>query len=533
MHRWRSGWVRVVIAVIVAAAGFAAGGGAPAPHPTHAQNPCDGLVAPRLQTGAQARVITTYGLSLKNEPRTGAAGAVERRLLPFDTVATVTGGYTCNFGYVWWELQLPDGTTGWAAEGGSAGDYYMEPVTVGLHVFRRAADGATLERYFVTPDARAEPRGTITVAPVEANGGDVWQLVEIDRLRVLLDDARANCPDRLTGTPFADGDVNAALKLPLPPLEYDLYPAPDGQQAVIVRHLHLRVPRCETVIPERVGISRVSLLNADGSEVLLFPFPQHPTVPDSIGNYTISEPGEWGVYLDEVVWSPHSRYIAFTAAYRDNNCAIGRCLRFHVFVSKLETGELFPLGEGRHVGWTAGGEGINVFRLSYEIGGQPKPVLQTMRPNGFDRQDMWLPGGAVYFSAAQFGFGFPWNASGTRVLVANAGEGEVMLFELATRDFTSRVAIPDRMSALNRLAVHLVRSETSYLWATIRGDFALQSVSSGRWEALESTLTPTGIAPRQVRPFADGSSALVEMVDGSAYVLDFVTDRLAPVTFAP
>lgn len=530
MHRWRSMVVRVVI---ILAAGLAAVGGVAPDRAAQAQNPCEGLVVPRLQTGTQARVITTYGLSLKNEPRTGAAGAVERMLMPFDTVATVTGGYTCNFGYVWWELQLPDGTTGWAAEGGSAGDYYLEPVTVGLHVFRRSADNTALERYFVTPEGRAEPRGTIPVAPVEASGGDVWQMVEIDRLRVLLEDARANCPERLAGTPFEGGDVNAALDLPLPPLEYDLYPAPDGQQAVIVRHLHLRVPRCDTVIPERVGISRVSVLDAAGSEMLLFPFPQHPTVPDSIGNYTISEPGEWRVYLDQVVWSPHSRYIAFTAAYYDEDCAIGRCYRFHVFVSKLETGELFPLGEGRHVGWTAGGEGINVFRLSYEIGGQPRPVLQTMRPNGFDRQDIWLPGGAVYLSDAQFPLGFPWNASGTRVLVANAGEREVMLFELATRDFSSRVVLPDKMSALNRLSVHLVRGESGYLWATIRGNFALQDVDSGRWEPLESTLAPTGIAPAQVRPFADGTNALIEMVDGSAYVLDFAADRLTPVQFAP
>ncbi len=172
-----------------------------------AQSPCDGLIEPRLQNGGQARVITTYGLSMKNEPRTGAAGAVEVALLTYDTVVTVTGGYTCNLGYLWWPLQLPDGTSGWAAEGGTAGDYYMEPVTVGLHSFVTRDDGATLDHYWVTPDGAAELRGTISVTPVETTPADSWQLVEVNRLRELLDDARNACPDRLTGTEFEGGDV--------------------------------------------------------------------------------------------------------------------------------------------------------------------------------------------------------------------------------------------------------------------------------------------------------------------------------------
>lgn len=502
------------------------------PRAARAQSPCDGLIAPRLQSGGQARVTTTYGLSMKNEPRTGAAGAVEVTLLSFDTVVTVTGGYTCNLGYVWWPLQLPDGRTGWAAEGGRAGDYYMEPVTVGLHSFIRSEDGFTLAHYFVTPDGTADPRDPIRVPPVETTPGAVWQLIEIDQLRILLEEAQRACPDRLAGTPFEGGDVNAALKLPLPTSEYDFYPAPDGVQVVIVRHLHLRVPRCDTVIPQRVGISTVTVVDTTGATHELFPFPQHGSIPASLDRYDQTEPGEWQVYLDEVVWSPHSKYIAFVAAYRDT-CGDTPCVRFHTYVANLATGELYPLGEGRHVGWTSGGEGINLFRLMFDEGGRRVARLFTMRPNSFDRQEIWLPGGAVYVSDEQVGFGFPWNASGTRVMVANAGEGEVMLFDLPTRDFTSRVIVPDLMPLPNRLAVHIMRSEDTFLWATIRGNFAVQNVNSGRWRALESDLSVTGVAPRRVRPFADGIHALVEMVDGSAYVLDIDADRLVPVRFTP
>lgn len=500
------------------------------PLAVYAQDPCDGVVAPRLQVGQQARVTTTYGLSLKNEPWTGAAGAVEITLLPFDAVATVLDGSRCNYGYRWWQLRLADGTVGWAAEGGSADDYYMEPVIIGLHVFRPNEDRSQIAHYFVTADGRAEPQIGFTIPAVQATPGTTWQLVEVERMNTLLDAARTNCPDRLTGTPFEGVAPENVGQIPLPTDDYDIYPAPDGSQLLLVRHLHLLVPRCDTVIPERVGISRVTVVGLGGGELELFPFPQHGTIPDSTDVYKQSEPGEWNVYLDEVVWSPHSKYVAFVAAYRDQ-CGNNACFRFHVYVANLETGELYPLGEGRHVGWTSGGEGINLFRLMFDAGGQQAARLFTMRPNGWDSQEIWLPGGAEYLSNEQYDFGFPWNASGTRVMVANAGMGEVMLLDVASRDFTSRVVVPDRMPQPNRLAVYIVRGETEFFWATIRGEFAVQNVNSGHWDRLESELASTGVAPVRVRPFATGTAALVEMADGSAYVLNLDTDTLIPVRF--
>ncbi len=55
--------------------------------------------------------------------------------------AGVTEGPTCNFGFVWWKLQLPNGTEGWAAEGGS-GDAIItwSRITVGLHMYIPGAD---------------------------------------------------------------------------------------------------------------------------------------------------------------------------------------------------------------------------------------------------------------------------------------------------------------------------------------------------------------------------------------------------------
>jgi len=48
--------------------------------PARAQSPCDALVAPHLQAGATGRVTSPYGLSLKNQPMTGAAGAISGAL---------------------------------------------------------------------------------------------------------------------------------------------------------------------------------------------------------------------------------------------------------------------------------------------------------------------------------------------------------------------------------------------------------------------------------------------------------------------
>ena len=89
---------------------------------------------------------------------------------------------------------------GWAAEGDSA-DYYLEPVTLGLHMFWRRPDGRAIMHYFVTPDASAEPRASFTVEPLETTPQQAWQQVEIDRLDEALDTLRVDCPtpDRQRG----------------------------------------------------------------------------------------------------------------------------------------------------------------------------------------------------------------------------------------------------------------------------------------------------------------------------------------------
>ncbi len=122
--------------------------------------------------------------------------------------------------------------------------------------------------------------------------------------------------------------------------------------------------------------------------------------------------------------------------------------------------------------------------------------------------------------------------SGTRVMVLNAGGGEVMLFTLGDRSFTPAITIPDRMPPVNRLAVFPIKGGTTLLWTTIRGDFVTQDVQTGEWKNLASTAASTGVPPAHVRGFALGGTALVEMADGTAYILDVDADTLTPVTFS-
>jgi hypothetical protein len=496
--------------------------------PAHAQDPCEGIVAAQLEAGGAGRVQASYGVKLKDQPATSAAGGRDLQLLPFGVVVQVTGGYECNYGYRWWPVTVADGTTGWVAEGDSA-NYFVAPHTIALHTFRIRDEGRQVMRYVVTPDGYAERDITFDVTPVETTIGEAWQPVEIEHLTSALDTLRAECPDRLTSTVWESLDTPDAVEgVTLPPLDYDVYPAPDGDRLLLVRHLTLDVPRCSTVIPETVGISRVSILSTDGTETALFPYPQHGSVPESQDRYTLSAPDRPNVYLDEVAWSPDGQHIAFVAAYLDT-CEGEGCYRFHIFVWNTATGQLYVLGEGRHMGWANGGARLNFFRLIADADGNRLPRLYTTRPDGSDRQEIWLPGGAVYVSSEQTPLGFPWNTSGTRVLVGNAGVEEVMLFNLADRDFTPPVTLPDTMPHVNRLDVHLVRRESTLLWTTIRGEFVTQDVTSGEWTPLESEVASLGVAPIAARPFYDGAHALIDMGNGTAYVLDFQADELAQV----
>jgi hypothetical protein len=101
----------------------------PPPLPTLVPTPVDLLtcpaLAPRLQAGAQGRVIPDSGLNNNVRSRPGLSGTKIGEILS-GGVFTVLSGPICASGFTWWRVNA-DGLIGWTAEGES-GDYFLEPV---------------------------------------------------------------------------------------------------------------------------------------------------------------------------------------------------------------------------------------------------------------------------------------------------------------------------------------------------------------------------------------------------------------------
>ncbi len=119
--------------------------------------PCgdfSGYLAPRLQTGNAARILTT-ALNLRPVPTTQQARLAQ--LSPATTVQ-VLDGPACNQGFVWWQIQVGGDQIGWIAEGTNddPATYWTEPR--GDLIMLTPADG--IPRYYINiGDDTYEPEG--------------------------------------------------------------------------------------------------------------------------------------------------------------------------------------------------------------------------------------------------------------------------------------------------------------------------------------------------------------------------------------
>ncbi|NPA06590.1 MAG: SH3 domain-containing protein [Chloroflexi bacterium] len=100
------------------------------PEPTPSPTPSGDCAArpARLKVGDTAKVLTNLNLR-----RTPGIGDNWIMTMPAGTVVEVIGGPVClphgDGAYRWWQVRLPDGTTGWAAEAPIHGtNYFLEPV---------------------------------------------------------------------------------------------------------------------------------------------------------------------------------------------------------------------------------------------------------------------------------------------------------------------------------------------------------------------------------------------------------------------
>jgi hypothetical protein len=91
---------------------------------------CPGALPPRLSVGEPARVTFSNGLSVRvrEEPSTDDSVTV-LFMLPEGSVFTVIGGPECSENWLWWEIEMANGVSGWASEGSSDQGYFLEPYT--------------------------------------------------------------------------------------------------------------------------------------------------------------------------------------------------------------------------------------------------------------------------------------------------------------------------------------------------------------------------------------------------------------------
>ena len=97
----------------------------PVEPPTHAL--CPLALPPRLRVDMEAEVISN--LNLRSSPGIGNNWL---KTMPSGTQVSVIGGPIClpheDGEYLWWQLELDDGQTGWSAEAALEEFYFLEPI---------------------------------------------------------------------------------------------------------------------------------------------------------------------------------------------------------------------------------------------------------------------------------------------------------------------------------------------------------------------------------------------------------------------
>lgn len=114
----------------------------------------DDTLNTQLQAGVRGRVTFTDGTGtrLRSEPNTYSA---QLQVMPEGTEFDILSGPICGSGYRWWQIELDDGTTGWAAEA-STEEYFLESLV-------------PIQITSPTPAITGTPPTTITPTPAPDN----------------------------------------------------------------------------------------------------------------------------------------------------------------------------------------------------------------------------------------------------------------------------------------------------------------------------------------------------------------------------
>ncbi len=88
---------------------------------------CSGAPRSQVGMGSTARVTFTDGTPTRIRKLPTTSSDIVGRL-PEGTRFLIIGEHKCNDGYTWWQIEIPNGSRGWMAEG-KGGTYYLEPMS--------------------------------------------------------------------------------------------------------------------------------------------------------------------------------------------------------------------------------------------------------------------------------------------------------------------------------------------------------------------------------------------------------------------
>jgi len=511
-----------------------------APTLSYAQDDCTGLVQPRLGVGVTARAAFNDGLGVvfRTAPGTDDSGSEVIENFPEGVIFTVTGDAPiCQDGFVWWAVQLPDGRSGFMAEGAAAtGGYFAEPFEIAVTISQPSATNpGMLDRYLIDSRGNTQQLSSFA-APTQpiADFNAIWQETEIATAQSAYQNLAINCPDQIPSD-LSEGIESASWATP--PTEF--IPAPDGASALVIRDYRVTIPDC-TGAPEQYGTSTVSVLSTTGTEELVFPFSQHSDPPLSSHCQPPFDPQpDAPTAIMEVEWSQDSEYVAVVVRYlRDGENF--PCAFYHIFTIHAPTLDVFVIGEGRRVGWGQGGRRLRFVRVERQ---DPNAAgterLLSVLPDGGDPIEIFIPGGATWLPDAtlQSGVTLPWTERGDKLLVCNGRVyncGETLTFQIIDSGFVNPIAIlaPSEVQlGLNLQQVEYVAGDTQLLWLNTEGTLYLQPIAgdgAGQWTEV-SPETLSGIVITEIVPLPSGVGAVL-VSDASLYYLDVLTNTASIIT---
>jgi hypothetical protein len=392
-----------------------------------------------------------------------------------------------------------------------------------------------LKRRYVAYSGQVQARSDFVVPGGDpAPARDLWQQPDLDAANAALADRRANCPNVLQGTLWAN--VEDAGDVIVPEGDFTFVPSPDGGKVLLVRHRVLPIPTCGGAPGAYFGISTVHLLTGQGAS-MLFPYGQHSGARSKESCHSPDVTNlAWLTDLSEVVWSPDGDTVALTVRYLDQDAGGRNCAFYYIYMVDVYSGRVDAIAEGRRPVW--GGGGTRLYYFTHEMDNGYN-VLQERLWELSEGQatQLGLPTGGQ-FVPGQFdstGVILPATSDGGKVLVCSTLNScpDTLSFDLADRSFSPAIPVPDSLLPYQVAQIHYVAGDTRLLWLTTDGKLyiqAIQGVDTGFSSqiALEGTL-PAGVRVVNVLVMPTGLAAILLLDNGEALLLNTINRTVQPL----